>query len=215
MFFLVNKNTTLFVTALSYSHFLTPDHIKPLPSYASEFFNDDSNEVMSTGYQGKKKKKVVLLSTKHKDTKIAKDKKKKPASVHFYNATKCGVAVVDNMLRHYSTKSCTRRWPLAVFFDVLDKAGLNSYILFKEASQRNIKRRKYLIYPANEFIKRNNENYNNEFLKEKEVSGTKKRKICSNFKCSNKSRESCNSCGNVVCGRHCKKNVEILCLTCQ
>ena len=48
-----------------------------------------------------------------------KDPKRRPEAILFYNETKRGVDTADEMLRGYSTKSASRRWPLAAFFNLL------------------------------------------------------------------------------------------------
>ena len=46
--------------------------------------------------------------------------KTKPESVMYYNNTKNGVDVPDQMARAYSVRG---RWPVAVFYNILDLAG--------------------------------------------------------------------------------------------
>lgn len=82
-------------------------------------------------------------------------KKQKPEIVHFYNKTKCGVDVVDNMLRKYTTKSKTNHWPLAVFFDLLDKAAVNAHIIFKESTGDKVSRKKFITQLGEELCENN------------------------------------------------------------
>lgn len=95
-----------------------------------------SNECTLTVYKSKPNKKILILNTKHKHVKIDKTAKKLPETVSFYNRTKFGVDVTDQMARKYTVKSGSRRWPLQVFFNILDLAGINCWILYN--------RRKYL-----------------------------------------------------------------------
>ncbi|VVC38802.1 Hypothetical protein CINCED_3A020432 [Cinara cedri] len=44
------------------------------------------------------------------------------------------VDVTDQMARNYSVKSKSRRWPLQVFFNILDLAGINAWVLYKETT---------------------------------------------------------------------------------
>ena len=37
----------------------------------------------------------------------------------YYNATKLGVDVLDQMARNYSTRCPSRRWPVRVFYNIL------------------------------------------------------------------------------------------------
>ena len=50
--------------------------------------------------------------------------------IEFYNENIVGVDVVDQMLRVYSTRCATRRWPLGVLCKILDMAALNAWIFF-------------------------------------------------------------------------------------
>ena len=53
-------------------------------------------------------------------------------TVEFYNKPKCGVDVVDEIARQYSVKagSCWR--PVAVFYNILDLAGINAFVCYKK-----------------------------------------------------------------------------------
>ncbi|KAF7641447.1 hypothetical protein LDENG_00281000 [Lucifuga dentata] len=45
------------------------------------------------------------------------------------------------MARKYSVKVPTRRWPVAVFYNILDLAAINASILFKKCMNERISRR--------------------------------------------------------------------------
>lgn len=98
--------------------------------YKSELFQESTKGTLLVSYQHKVNKNVCPLLSFHKSCGTI-EKKQKPKIIHFYNKTKCGVDVVDNMLRKYTTKSKTNHWPLAVFFKILDKAALNAHIVIK------------------------------------------------------------------------------------
>lgn len=85
------------------------------------------DDITLTVYQGKKNKNVLLLSSLHSSVTVGTDEKHLPETVKFYNSTKFGVDVLDQMTRKYSTKACSRRWPLQIFYDL---AGINSWILY-------------------------------------------------------------------------------------
>ncbi|UYV77475.1 hypothetical protein LAZ67_15001152 [Cordylochernes scorpioides] len=80
-----------------------------------------------------KSKAVLLLSTMHSTPTIDEESgfKLKPEIVTFYNLTKGGVDMVNQMCGTYSVGRRTNRWPLSLFFDVLNVAGINSEIIFK------------------------------------------------------------------------------------
>ena len=114
------------------------------PLYESEFLSD-SRGVLTTSYQCKKNRNVIVLSTYHKSPVVKTDEKKKPEMIHLYNKMKVGVDAMDNMLRMYSVKAATRRWPVAVFYDMMDKAALNAHVLYKEATGSSISRKKFIL----------------------------------------------------------------------
>ena len=49
---------------------------------------------------------------------LGASEKKKPETVEFNNKTKCGVDVTDQTARQYLVKAGTRRWPVAVFYNI-------------------------------------------------------------------------------------------------
>ena len=52
--------------------------------------------------------------------------------IEFYNdETKAGVDALDQKVRYYTTHRKMKRWPKAVFCNILDIAAYNAYVLFK------------------------------------------------------------------------------------
>ena len=99
-----------------------------------------------TIYKAKKNKIVHVLSSMHKDVSIGKNhKKKRPKNVEYYNKTKADVDVLDQMSRYHTCKSATRRWPLAFFFNIIDCACINAFIVYKEVAKSSISRRQFLL----------------------------------------------------------------------
>ena len=80
-------------------------------------------------YNPKKNKSAVLLSTMHHDSAIDEEIHK-PEIISFYNSTKGGVDTLDQIIRCYSSKRKTNRWPVALFFNMLDIAAYNSFLLY-------------------------------------------------------------------------------------
>ena len=68
----------------------------------------------------------------------------KSNTVVSYNETKCSVNSLDQMCKAYSVKSGVRRWPLACFFNMLDLAGINAFILYKKVTGQRLSRRQFL-----------------------------------------------------------------------
>lgn len=81
-------------------------------------------------YCPKKGKVALLLSSLHHDNSIDESEKKLPEMISFYNLTKGGVDVVDEMSATYSVARNSRRWPLTLFFSMLNSAGINSQIIY-------------------------------------------------------------------------------------
>ncbi|XP_023239706.1 uncharacterized protein LOC111638264 [Centruroides sculpturatus] len=91
-------------------------------------FREDSTLV---SYVPKKNKNVLLLSSMHHSGSI--DQKsgslQKPEIITFYNITKGGVDTVDQMTGTYNCARTTRRWPMIIFYCMLNIAGINSQII--------------------------------------------------------------------------------------
>ena len=47
-----------------------------------------------------------------------------------YNASKAGVDTMDQMVRTYTSKRMTRRWPMVLFYNLLDVSALNAFIIW-------------------------------------------------------------------------------------
>lgn len=93
-------------------------------------------------YHPKKSKTILLLSTLHKDHAI--DESGKPEIVTYYNKTKSGVDAMDQKVRHFSCYRATRRWPMVLFYNIIDIAAHNAFVLFKLrmiSSEHNLKKR--------------------------------------------------------------------------
>ncbi|XP_050293794.1 uncharacterized protein LOC126734284 [Anthonomus grandis grandis] len=97
-------------------------------------------------YTPKKGKNVIMFSTMHHDAKINIEtgEKAKPEIITFYNSTKSGVDTVDQLCATYNTSRNSRRWPLTIFFRLLDVAGINARIIYYFNAKENIKRRVFL-----------------------------------------------------------------------
>jgi len=131
--------------------------------------------------------------------------KTKPASIEFYNRNKCGVDLLDSMARMHSTKSPMRRWPMAVWCNILDLAGVNAWILFSKETGRKISRWDFIHTLALDLI-------NPEIERRRQVERpsagpgcnvSRKRRNCAVRKgCkNNKTMETCRKCCKAMCGR--------------
>ena len=74
---------------------------------------------------------------------------KKPEVILYYNSTKSEVDILDRMVPTYTCKRITRRWPTALFYNMIDVRAVNAYIVWQQLHNENNrifnkKRRKFL-----------------------------------------------------------------------
>ncbi|TWW61346.1 hypothetical protein D4764_05G0014360 [Takifugu flavidus] len=103
-----------------------------------------------TVYAPKRKKTVYVLSSMHSMIQTQDTAKKKPNTITLYNTTKCGVDVMDQMVREYTVRAGTRRWPVAVFYNMIDMAALNAHVLYQLCTGRQERRVDFLLELARE-----------------------------------------------------------------
>ncbi|XP_015376737.1 PREDICTED: uncharacterized protein LOC107171020 [Diuraphis noxia] len=80
-------------------------------------------------YEPKPNKAVLLISSMHNQKGFDNDVQK-PEIISYYNSTKGGVDALDEKCSVYSAGRRTRRWPLAIFYRLLDISSVNSYVLY-------------------------------------------------------------------------------------
>ncbi len=84
--------------------------------------------VMIASYVPKPQKLVLLMSSAHNNNEIDEETQK-PRIILDYNAHKGGVDTFDSLMKKKSTVRNTRRWPMRMFFMILDAAGINAHII--------------------------------------------------------------------------------------
>uniref|UniRef100_A0A3B3SZ47 PiggyBac transposable element-derived protein domain-containing protein n=1 Tax=Paramormyrops kingsleyae TaxID=1676925 RepID=A0A3B3SZ47_9TELE len=176
-----------------------------------------SENATLTVYQCKARKNVCILSTVHTSVSITSGQKSKPETVTYYNRTKVGVDVLDQMVRKYSVKAPTRRWPVTVFYNMLDLAAINASILFKECTHEKVSRRNFILRLANELRSTHKSAKARQVVVHRKVQKqTEKRRQCQvRRNCNkNKTKDTCDKCDKVVCGS-CTGKVEITCVDCE
>ncbi|GAU87259.1 hypothetical protein RvY_00139 [Ramazzottius varieornatus] len=146
-----NVTTDNFFTSLALGEALLKKNIsligtirKSRPEIPSAFLPSKYREVHSSlfghtsdftlvSYVPKKGKAVTLLSSMHLDADIDESsKEEKPEIVMEYNRTKAGVDTLDQLTGNYSCRRKTSRWPMALFYDILDISALDAYIIWCE-----------------------------------------------------------------------------------
>ncbi|XP_065814652.1 activating transcription factor 7-interacting protein 1 isoform X2 [Labrus bergylta] len=170
-----------------------------------------------TVYQEKPRKSVALLSTMHPTVSIGSDRKRKPETVTFYNVTKVGVHVLDRMARRYTVKGRTRRWPVAVFYNLLDMAAINAHVLFKACTSTTIPRRAFILELAKQLREEHlcvKASFVLVPMEPQHPQEPKRRQCQINTHCKkNKTGVSCKGCKRPVCGK-CTVRVEHYCPWC-
>lgn len=180
---------------------------KDVSLYSSRvLFSDD--DIMLLSYKAKKDKVVLLLSSMHRSASVSEnDPKRKPEPILFYNSTKGGVDTADEMLRGYSTKSATRRWPLAVFFNLIDIVALNTFVICSDSGITRKRRRDFLISLGEELCNASATEVSRGMMPsssgddvDKGMCRTSlKRTTCRQCQ-TNKTRSTCKKCSKFICG---------------
>lgn len=80
----------------------------------------------------KGKKNVLVLTSMHKDVSVTQDQRLKPNVISFYDHTKGGVDVMDQIAGVYTTRCKTHRWTINALSYVLDTVRTNMNTLWNE-----------------------------------------------------------------------------------
>ena len=111
---------------------------------------------------------------------------------------------MDQMIRCYSVKAGSRRWPVHVFYNVIDLALVNSWIVFKHVCKSNISRRDYIQLISEELTGNTPQRKNEIAANPRENCApppNKIRKTCLSKKCKNRTTDVCELCNKPVCGK--------------
>lgn len=171
-----------------------------------------------------------MVSSLHNDNAIdpGTEDKKKPEIITFYNQTKGGVDTTDKLCASYNVARNVRRWPMVVFFAILNMCGINAQVIFLGNNQKQIRRRLFLKQLSEELVLpqlkrrsqliigmpldlqhklhryRVHEELGNP--EEQEATSGTKRKRCEDCTGPTNKRKlskySCNSCKKVICLSH-------------
>ncbi|XP_065683325.1 piggyBac transposable element-derived protein 4-like [Hydra vulgaris] len=201
------------------------------PVYSSNFgFQNDSTIV---SYVPKQNKAVILLSSFHHSNDIVMDHNEKPCIILDYNKYKGGVDTLNQVVRCYSSRRKSNRWPFTMFCNILDIAAYNALILFLSIHPNykngvSHRRREFLKELSKSLIKKFDANDNlpqivasnnlgqvivqNNLLNQGQPNQEQHIKKC--YMCprvqDRKTRLQCASCSHSVCKAHSK----IVCNSC-
>ncbi|XP_071051100.1 piggyBac transposable element-derived protein 4-like [Onthophagus taurus] len=126
--------------------------------YSSQFLF--TNKLTLVSYVPKIRKCVVLLSSIHHEFSISNSENNfKPEIIKYYNSTKSGVDTLDKLLREYTCRRSTRRWPMSLFQNFIDIAAYNALVIWitknpeweSKSSMKN-KRKIFLEILAKELV---------------------------------------------------------------
>lgn len=82
----------------------------------------------------KRNKNVLILSNLHRNDKIDENTQK-PDIIMDYNATKGGVDALATLCATYNCARNTERWPMVIFYSLVNVAGINSYVIYNINNQ--------------------------------------------------------------------------------
>ncbi|GFY51367.1 hypothetical protein TNIN_130021 [Trichonephila inaurata madagascariensis] len=119
------------------------------------------------------------------------------------------------MARKYSVKSGSRRWPVHVFYNILDLAENNSWILYKEVTDKKPSMREYLQQLIevlrSAYIHKKKKKYKSDTQTKadttEESAQMRKRVHCKDFQSRNKTVDTCSDCKITISGK-CTKYIK-------
>ena len=110
------------------------------------------------------------------------------------------------MARYDTCKSATRRWPVAVFFNIILCACINAYIIYSKVTGKSFTKIEFLLQLIKKMCRDPSTKIDFSSLPTmvlKSSSQTlQKKKQCQLQLCKNKSSVSCHKCFKSCCGRH-------------
>uniref|UniRef100_UPI003AAE7D3F piggyBac transposable element-derived protein 4-like n=1 Tax=Centroberyx gerrardi TaxID=166262 RepID=UPI003AAE7D3F len=98
------------------------------PVNSSKFVLTGDTSLVS--YMPKKGKNVVRMCTLHRDGRLCGQEHQKTEIIMDYNATKGGVDNLDKLVTGYSCKRRTLRWPLVIFFNIMEISEYKAFVIW-------------------------------------------------------------------------------------
>ncbi|KAJ8957755.1 hypothetical protein NQ314_006512, partial [Rhamnusium bicolor] len=103
-----------------------PNKKRPVKSALS----GHNQDMTICSYAPRKNRAVLLLSTMHQDQELSGENNI-PDMIIDYNNTKAGVDALDQLYVNYSVSRRTRRWPMVIFYAILNITGVNARIILQ------------------------------------------------------------------------------------
>ena len=168
--------------------------------------------------QTKQKKNAVLFSSMHHDDKIDPETgdMKKPEIITFYNSTKGGVDMVDQMAGEYDTSRNSRRWPLTVFYTLLNVSTINAYIFYCHNPANKLNRRLFINSVNMQLVQEPLKGRLQNIHLSRDLRSGIRRMLPESEESSTSSRVSTSNCAKrcALCEGSRGRNVKTLCTTC-
>lgn len=234
---LLKRNITMIGTMKRNKACIPPELLqtKNVPKMTSKFaFTSDT--CLVSYLPEKSNKCVVLLSTLHSEKTVSNQRSKKPEIILHYNKTKGAVDTMDKAVMCYTTKRKTNRWPLIVFYNIIDISSYNAYVLFSKVTNswgsKDFRKRRYFLenlgmalvkphierrrcFPRTKAARDIVENIKSatKVVQEEASTSTQSKKRGRCYMC----KKTDNKCANLCCkcGKYCcKKHLEQVCKQC-
>ncbi|XP_012935756.1 host cell factor 1 isoform X3 [Aplysia californica] len=129
--YLLSNNITLVGTVKKTRRFLPPEFKSGKGLGKGDAIFAFQKKATILAFKSNKKEHVVLLSTMHCADKFDEEVNK-PEIVTSYNSTKGGVGTMDQMCHALTTKRKTNRWPMLLFYNMLDLASVASLNIWRK-----------------------------------------------------------------------------------
>lgn len=136
----LKKRSLTYVGTMKKNKTEIPEEFKPnAERNVSSSIYGFTNDLTLMSYVPKQKKAVIMISSMH-HSQYDDPHTEKPEIIEFYNHTKGGVDGLDFKCANYSSNRRTKRWPMAVFYTIVDVAsGVNAFVIhqsFRDTSKK-------------------------------------------------------------------------------
>ena len=198
--------------------------------FTSLFLYDLQNKITLVSYSPTRNRIVLLLSSFHGRGVIDyQSDLRRPEMILDYNQGKGGVDQMDENIEEFSCVRKTVRWPLLVFFNLLNVACNNAHVFLKRNAYTKSKKeflRELSVQLAGPFAKQRhlrNRGLHRHivnaaqlfgFVSESAAPSPVKKKVGRCYMCSTSARGSCDRCGQFICPRHKNVTKATVCSTC-
>ena len=201
---LITKKTAFVGTVRKQRTFLPIEFQKNSRDIGFQFLFE--NKITLCKYTHKPGKSVVMISSLHDDNNI--EENNKPEIINYYNQTKAGVDLLDQIVRFYTVKRKSKRWPMTIFYNLLDIIGYNSFIIYAFKYPEYVKRdksrarRRFLKELSEEILDNYGEIQSDRPAKAPKCSNARKRcQVCPREK-DTKTKSTCSKCSISCCQKH-------------